>query len=187
MRRTVRLVIGSGGVSQKGWIPSDVDQLDILLDTDWRFYFRKNSIEAILAEHVWEHLTPEQALDAAVLCYRYLRPQGHLRIAVPDGLHPDPAYISAVKPGGIGAGADDHKVMYTWRSLQAMLQKAGFATRLLEYFDEHGDFHATDWNPADGFIHRSRRFDERNRGGELRFTSIVIDAIKPPLDQIAQS
>lgn len=180
-RRTVRLIVGSGGTSIRGWIPSDVDQLDILIDRHWRFYFRKDSLEAILAEHVWEHFTPDQAIDAAALCYRYLRPGGHLRIAVPDGLHPDPTYICAVKPGGVGAGANDHKVMYTWRTIQAVLEKAGFMTRLLEYFDENGNFHTTDWNEADGLIHRSWRFDERNREGKPRYTSIIIDAIKPSL------
>ena len=52
-------------------------------------YFNEGSIDAILAEHVWEHLAEEEGLAAAKCCYRYLRPGGYLRVAVPDGFHPD--------------------------------------------------------------------------------------------------
>jgi predicted SAM-dependent methyltransferase len=163
----------------QGWLVTDIDQLNILVDQDWRRFFVPNSLEAILAEHVWEHLSAEQGLDAARLCFRYLRPGGRLRVAVPDGLHPDPAYIDAVKPGGGGPGADDHKVLYTYPTLRALFENAGFTTRTLEYFDEGGAFHAVEWSRADGMIRRSVRFDDRNQVGQLRYTSIIIDAIKP--------
>lgn len=39
---------------------------------------------SFLAEHVWEHLTLENAHRAARNCYRYLHPGGRLRLAVPD-------------------------------------------------------------------------------------------------------
>jgi predicted SAM-dependent methyltransferase len=47
----------------------------------------------MLAEHVWEHLTEEEGLAAARACFKYLSPGGFLRVVVPDGLHPDPAYV----------------------------------------------------------------------------------------------
>jgi predicted SAM-dependent methyltransferase len=50
---------------------------------------------------------------------------------------------------------------------------------LLEYFDERGTFHYHDWSPADGMIRRSARFDSRNVGGHLAYTSIILDAKKP--------
>lgn len=177
--RPLRIVLGSGGVPMQGWLVTDIDQLNILVDQDWRRFFVPNSLEAILAEHVWEHLSAEQGLDAARLCFRYLRTGGRLRVAVPDGLHPDPAYIDAVKPGGGGPGADDHKALYTYPTLRALFENAGFTTRALEYFDEGGAFHAVEWSPADGIIRRSVRFDDRNQDGQLRYTSIIIDAIKP--------
>lgn len=178
--RRRRVVLGAGVVPMPGWILTDVTALNALVDTDWRRYFAPNSIDAILAEHVWEHLSEEEGVTAARLCLKYLRPGERLRVAVPDGLHPDLGYIDAVKPGGTGPGAMDHKVLYTFRSLQAALAKAGFQTRALEYFDEGGKFHAIDWAPEEGMIHRSARFDERNRNGELRYTSIIVDAISPP-------
>jgi len=97
---------------------------------------------------------------------------------VPDALHPDPQYREQTRPGGSGPGATDHKVHYTHESLSALLHSAGFKVELLEYFDAAGNFHATEWAPADGMIHRSRRFDERNRGGTLRYTSLIVDAHK---------
>jgi predicted SAM-dependent methyltransferase len=50
---------------------------------------------------------------------------------------------------------------------------------MLEHFDEQGVFHATEWDPLEGMIERSARFDDRNKNGTLAYTSIIIDAIKP--------
>ncbi|HEX4070229.1 MAG TPA: hypothetical protein VHX68_03640, partial [Planctomycetaceae bacterium] len=100
------------------------------------------------------------------------------RVAVPDGYHPDPTYIEWVRVGGSGAGADDHKVLYNCDSFRRLFESAGFDVQLLEHFDAAGAFHGVDWDPAAGTIHRSRRFDERNRDGRLNYTSIILDARK---------
>jgi len=176
---SLRIALGAGGIPANGWLLTDIDQLNILVDRDWRFYFRPCSIEAMVAEHVWEHLNEEEALMAAKLCFRYMRPGGRLRVAVPDGFHPKSEYIDAVKPGGSGPGADDHKVLYKWLTLRRLFETAGFETTALEYFDEQGRFHSVEWDPDEGMIRRSMRFDPRNHDGELRYTSIIVDAIKP--------
>jgi predicted SAM-dependent methyltransferase len=175
----LRIVVGAGGLFDPGWIPTDVDVLDILDVAQWRRLFSEKSIDAILAEHVWEHLTAEQGLLAAENCFRFLRPGGHLRAAVPDGNHPDPAYLEWVRPGGSGAGADDHKLLYNRESFGQLFETAGFQVEPLEYFDADGKFHAVDWDPALGKIERSRRFDDRNRDGQLAYTSVIVDARKP--------
>ena len=174
-----RIVVGSSGICPPDWLPTDVEYLNLLQPRDWQRFFSRHKPVAILAEHVWEHLTPAEGLTAAQTCFNYLQPGGRLRIAVPDGCNPDPTYREWVRPGGSGAGAHDHKVLYTRESLQTMLAEAGFQTQPLEYFDSSGQFHYTDWNPADGMIHRSRRFDERNAGGKLAYTSLIVDARKP--------
>ena len=178
-RRPLRIVLGASAHFPPGWIATEFAFLDLLNPDHWRRFFASGSIDAMLAEHVWEHLTEEEGARAAALCLVYLRPGGHLRVAVPDGCHPDDAYREHVRPGGSGAGADDHKVLFTHRSLQAMFDQVGFDTRLLEYFDESGTFHGKDWDTRDGFVHRSRRFDPRNQEGTLRYTSIILDAVKP--------
>jgi predicted SAM-dependent methyltransferase len=177
-RHDIRIVVGSGGLSQSGWVPTDIDTLNITKKRDWEKLFQENSIHAILSEHVWEHLSVEEGILAIHNCFIYLKKGGYLRIAVPDGFHPDPNYINYVKLGGCGPGADDHKVLFNYNELSASLIQAGFKVDLLEYFDENGVFHAKDWDPSGGKIIRSLRFDKRNGDGRPNYTSLIIDALK---------
>jgi len=172
------IVVGASGVFQDKWIPTDVNTLNLLKPATWKLFFKENSISAILAEHVWEHLSPEDGLIAAKTCFRFLKKGGYVRIAVPDGYHNKAEYINYVKPGGTGMGADDHKVLYNYKSLSQTFQDAGFQIKLLEYFDENGKFHYTEWDKNDGMIHRSMRYDERNINNELNYTSLILDAIR---------
>ncbi len=179
-----KFIVGANTTSFEGWIATDKDILDMLDEKNWRDYLEPNSLDAILAEHVWEHLSPEDAVVAARNCFRFLKPGGYLRVAVPDGLHPDPDYIEWVRTGGRGPGSDDHKVLYTYDTFRELFTSAGFDVSLCEYYDERGKFHATDWNPADGMIQRSLRFDkitfDRSKSGmDFDFTSIILDAKKP--------
>jgi predicted SAM-dependent methyltransferase len=174
----IRIIIGRGKTDYPHWIPTDAETLDLLKESDWQRYFKPCSIRAILAEHVWEHLSEKEGLDAAMRCWRYLRPGGYLRLAVPDGLMPDPEYRKAVGVGGSGAGAHSHRVLYTFRTLSALLETAGYRVTFLEYFDETGIFHSAPWNSADGHIKRSAGNSRRNPDGVLRHTSLIIDAVK---------
>src|SRR3954468_22373780 len=79
-----RIVIGAGGTSEPGWIPTQAHQLDVTNAVSWACYFEPSSVDALLAEHVWEHLTLDQAKQAAAHCYRHLKPGGYIRVAVPD-------------------------------------------------------------------------------------------------------
>ncbi|MEI6067767.1 MAG: hypothetical protein WCP96_10530 [Methylococcaceae bacterium] len=173
-----RIIVGAGGTQYEGWLSTDETILNLLFDEDWASLFRPDSLDAILAEHVWEHLTPEQAVIAASNCFKYLKLGGYLRVAVPDGLHPGEDYISWVMPEGIGPGSDDHKVLYTHKTFGSLFSSVGFTVSLLEYFDQRGFFHEFAWNPVDGMVRRSKRFDKRNADGVLRYTSIIIDAKK---------
>lgn len=177
--KACKVILGAGYSPMEGWYATDIEFLNLLKEEDWRSYFDPGSIDAMLAEHVWEHLTPTDGKLAAEMCFRYLRPGGYLRLAVPDGWHPDPSYIEYVRPGGAGVGADDHKVLYTQQSMDAMLRSAGFEPKWLEFFDADHQFQYTEWDPADGMVHRSKRFDTRNNGGNLAYTSLIVDAIKP--------
>lgn len=171
-------MIGASSLYEPGWIPSEVYFLHLLKPDHWERYFKPASIDALMAEHVWEHLSLQDGLFAAKLCFQYLKPGGYLRVAVPDGLHPDPAYIAHVKVDGTGPGSDDHKVLYTYQSFKEIFEAAGFEVTLLEYFDEMGQFRSIPWDPAQGKIHRSKAFDHRNSDGKLRYTSLILDAYK---------
>lgn len=174
----LRIIIGASGTGYSGWIPTEYPLVNVAEWPTLDRFFERESVSAILAEHVWEHLTPPQAEAAARNCRELLAVGGHVRVAVPDGLHPDPAYMEYVRPGGSGEGSDDHKVLYTYRSLVELFERAGFSTRLLEWFDENGSFHSTDWDPEEGHISRSARFDERNRTNPTAYTSIILDAVR---------
>lgn len=178
-RRPLKIVLGSSGLHVRDWLLTDMDQLNVVIESDWQRYFRRDSVDTVLAEHVWEHLTSEQAKQATRNCYAFLRPGGRLRIAVPDGLHPDPGYIDAVKPMGSARGSETHQVLYTCNSLKQLLESVGFTTHVLECFDDQGNFVSADWDPQEGMIRRSARFDTRNSDGLLRYTSVIIDALKP--------
>jgi predicted SAM-dependent methyltransferase len=174
-----KIVVGAGGTQFRGWISTEQDILNLVMESDWATYFAKDSVDTVLAEHVWEHLTPGESRIAATQCFKFLKPGGYLRVAVPDGNHPNASYIDAVRPGGNGPGADDHKALYTYESLRSVFIDVGFDVVLLEYFDERGEFHYSEWDRTDGFIERSKRFDHRNADGTLTYTSIILDARKP--------
>lgn len=175
----VRIVVGASSRSAPGWIPTEEYTLNLLDERHWRRFFRPGAVDAILAEHVWEHLDDAESVLAARLCFKYLKPGGYLRVAVPDGHHPSSRYLDYVRPGGHGGGADDHQQLYTYKTLEDVFSGVGYEVDLLEYFDEDGVFQSKPWDATEGYVHRSRYNDDRNRGGELRYTSIILDAIKP--------
>jgi predicted SAM-dependent methyltransferase len=181
---SIRLTIGASSRYDVGWIPTEKEYLNLARPGEWRRFLAPDSVDAMLAEHVWEHLSEDDALTAARTCFSYLRPGGYLRIAVPDGLHPDPEYQaqSKVDGRGPGGGPNDHKVLYTYRTARQLFELAGFRVALYEYFDDNGRFHCHLWDERAGKIRRSKRFDHRNRDGCLGYTSIVLDAVKPERD-----
>ncbi len=177
--RPLRVVLGAGPIEAPGWITTDTDLLNVCRRQDWKNLFGRCRADCLLAEHVWEHLTLAEAGLANRNCFTFLRQGGRFRVAVPDGLHPDPKYREHVRPGGSGPGAGDHKILYDWHTLREMLAEAGFEVHLLEYWDDSGRFVFEDWSSAEGHVRRSRRYDPRNQDGSLTYTSLIVDALKP--------
>ncbi|WRP07539.1 SAM-dependent methyltransferase [Rossellomorea aquimaris] len=179
----MKIVVGAGEyMNNPGWIHTQQEDLNLLDESTWENRFYKSSLDAILAEHVWEHLTYEEGLEAAKLCMIYMKPSGYIRCAVPDGYFPDESYQRIVQVGGPGPKdhpAAGHKVVHNYQTLTKMFETAGFEVTLLEYFDEEGKFHQNHWDGADGVIFRSKKFDPRNQGDRLAFPSLIIDAVKP--------
>jgi predicted SAM-dependent methyltransferase len=123
-----------------------------------------------------EHLTANEGRVATSLCFRYLKPGGVFRVAVPDGYRRDPVYAA-----GASSKEEGHQVVYNVDSLSALLQDAGFATTPLEYFDAEERFHTFAWDEHHGLIQRSARFDSQQefQRGDLFYTSVIVDARKP--------
>ncbi len=176
-----RVIVGASSQDYPGWVQTQEDELDITRREDWTTKYHPGSLTHILAEHVWEHLTLIEAELAARNCFAMLAPGGRVRCAVPDGNFPDPDYQRTVQIGGPGPAdhpAASHKVVYTLDTVSEVFAAAGFTITPLEWCDDNGVFHATEWDELDGFIYRSARFDHRNNDGVIRFASLIIDAVK---------
>ncbi|QHT61403.1 methyltransferase domain-containing protein [Paenibacillus lycopersici] len=179
----LKLVIGAGDYNNNpGWLQTQESDLNLLNRPQWEARFPAAGIDAVVAEHVWEHLDAEEGVAAAKCCFDFLKPGGYVRCAVPDGYFPDEAYQRIVQVGGPGPAdhpAASHRIVYTYRTLVTMFEAAGFQVKLLEYCDEQGRFHSIDWNEDDGLVYRSLRYDHRNADGILRSVSLIVDAVKP--------
>lgn len=177
----IRLVIGAGEYNNNsGWLHTQEDELNLLDLNTWQNRFEKNSVTAILAEHVWEHLSYEEGIKAANICFKFLKPSGYIRCAVPDGYFPDECYQNTVKVGGPGPKDHpaSHKIVYNYKSITRLFESVGYKVKLLEYCDDEGNFHQNDWYGMDGVIFLSKKYDPRNQGNKLVSPSLIIDAIK---------
>jgi predicted SAM-dependent methyltransferase len=174
--KPLKVMLGAGPVHLPGWLETDKELLDVTSPSDWSALFEPESIDSLLSEHMLEHLTEAEARIALTECYRYLKPRGLFRIAVPDGYRRDRRYVAEASPPN-----DGHQVLYNIDTLTALLQSAGFATTPLEYFDAQEQFHAVPWDEKEGLIRRSARFDTQQdfRRGNLFYTSVIVDARKP--------
>jgi predicted SAM-dependent methyltransferase len=109
--------------------------------------FPDNSIEYVRASHVLEHLTIEEAHPFLKEIHRVLKPNGLVRIAVPDTdliidkyLKCDMAYFDSIQPMEyqqsktrceklsrlLYSGDYSHRVAYNWGMLANYLERAGF-------------------------------------------------------------
>lgn len=177
----MKVILGAGKTSYDGWISTQEDELNLLNHSDFEKMFHDEKADAFLAEHVWEHMTIDEGIQAAKHCYEFLKEGGYLRVAVPDVYFKNDWYQNMVKAGGNGDPnhpAYTHKVVYNYTTFCNVFVQAGFQVRLLEYCDENGFFHYSYWNENDGKIGRSYRFDTRNSEHKLGMVSIILDAFK---------
>jgi predicted SAM-dependent methyltransferase len=186
-QKELRIVVGAGVFAKvnplfNDWLLTEEDELNLLKRNDWEERLSPNTVKIIVAEHVWEHLTYIEGIEAAKICYEFLKPGGRIRCAVPDGYFPNEAYQLGVQIGGPGPAehpAASHRIVHNHNTLTSMFETVGYEVSLLEYCDENGEFHYQEWDETMGFIYRSQRFDHRNKDGKLGFVSLIIDATKP--------
>ena len=179
LRFSKKIIIGAAYTVQEGWFSTDYPEVDITSISRCKKFWKKSSKLAFFAEHVWEHLDKDAAYRAARCCRYFLKKGGRIRVAVPDGNHPDPNYIRAVEPNGTGPGAKDHKELYTVDTLAHIFRETGFKVNPLEYWDCRGNFHKKKWKEHWGKVERSKCYDSRNtEKSPHSYTSIIIDAHK---------
>jgi predicted SAM-dependent methyltransferase len=173
----LQIIIGAHTTDYKDWLPTNIENLNLLEIASFENLFGDKKADRFLAEHVFEHISYDDALIALKNCNKYLKKGGAVRIAVPDGLHPNPDYINMVKPGGHGEGAHDHKLLYDYKTLSKAFEESGYRVNLLEYYDENGQFHFNEWDSKDGHIIRSKRYDKRFNE-PLGYSSLIVEGIK---------
>lgn len=192
----MRLIVGAKETSFPGWASTDLRspgaRLDVRRSEDWARNFPPDSIDTCVAEHVLEHMDEGDALAALCNIARHLKPGGHVRIAVPDAFNPDPVYQEHCRPGGTGqawarllfyaSDEPEHKTHFNYKTLSALMQRAGLTPRLLEWHTEDGGFHRAPWSLEDGPVRRY--FDSPyNLNVYLPFhgfqnLSLIIDGVK---------
>ncbi len=176
--KKLKINIGASETKFEGWFQTEQYFLDVSKRSDFVKMFSDRKINFILAEHVLEHISNN---DLAIMLKHFLEftdDDINIRVAVPDGFHSNPGYIEDVKPGGKGAGADDHKNLFTYKSLSKLFEDAGFKAHPIEYWDEQGVFHQGYTNDDKGHIRRSFINDSRNASGKPVYTSLIIDFTK---------
>jgi predicted SAM-dependent methyltransferase len=176
-----RIIVGAGNTTQDGWRSLEESELDVRDYVAWCGHFIPANLEAILAEHVLEHLTMPDAAVAVRNCYSFLKRGGYVRLAVPDGFHPNQRYIDWVRPHGIWT-PEEHKTLFNYHTLCALLEGAGFKVRLLEWWDESGELHQAEWQHEHGRIARccNSLYSQLILSPVVgaRFTSLVVDGFK---------
>jgi len=118
-----KIIAGSAATTQAGWVSADYPLLDLTDARTFAAIIDSRSVSNFLAEHVWEYLSPEDGVRAGANCFKVLKQGGALRIAVPDGFHPDAEYIAQVRSDGSGAGEKDHKVLLITARLRPCLRR----------------------------------------------------------------
>ncbi|ATP58084.1 hypothetical protein CPT03_17240 [Pedobacter ginsengisoli] len=173
----LQIIIGAHTTDYKDWLPTNIENLNLLEIDSFDNLFGDKKADRFLAEHVFEHISYDDAIIALKNCNKYLKKGGVVRIAVPDGFHPNPDYINMVKPGGHGEGAHDHKLLYDYKTLSKAFEESGYRVNLLEYYDENGQFHFNEWDSKDGHVIRSKRYDKRFNE-PLGYSSLIVEGIK---------
>jgi predicted SAM-dependent methyltransferase len=156
------------------WIPFAVNDLDVLSREDFLFYFSSpGSIDAIVAEHMFEHLAIGDALWAFQLCREFLKaPGGYLRVAVPDWLSYLPHELASKTRADM---THRHHTQLNLHSLTSMLVHRAKFTSIVprEYSLEDGSYAYGSLTPLEGKVKRSMCFTTHTRP-----PSLVLDAFK---------
>lgn len=174
----IKINIGASETKFEGWFQTEQYFLDVSKRDDFVKMFSDRKINYILAEHVLEHITNNDLTIMLKNFVEFTDDDINIRIAVPDGFHSNLSYIEDVKPGGKGAGAEDHKNLFTYKSLSKLFEDAGFKAHPIEYWDENKTFHQGYINDEKGHIRRSFINDSRNASGKPIYTSLIIDFTK---------
>ncbi|MCB2106644.1 MAG: methyltransferase domain-containing protein [Rhodobacteraceae bacterium] len=136
-----KLHVGCGRIFIPGFLHIDIQpapHVDIVTEADALDMIPDQSVELIYACHILEHFDRWRYKGALEEWFRVLRPQGVLRLAVPDfqscvevyskvGLASGPESILGLVCGGQRDPFDFHKMIFDRRMLTRVLLEIGFS------------------------------------------------------------
>ena len=183
LKKDIKIIIGAALTSQEGWYSTNEGWFDVSNSKHWNRLFNKNTtLSNVMSEHVFEHLTEQEMETSISLIHKYLKKNGILRIAVPDGNNPDPEYRLNTGINGIGPDAVDHKQFITYEFIKYHLEKIGFECEIKEGYLANGQLIINNIEDNLGYIMRSRSNSSNNITKRWLFndasTSLIVDAIK---------
>jgi predicted SAM-dependent methyltransferase len=184
-RKDLKLNVGSSDNHLDGWLSIDIraDEHCFGMDASKPWPFESGSAEAVNSEHFIEHLELDQARVYLAEAYRVLRPGGLIRTTTPNlrGLaeiliEADAGQLEVHRSHGYEAATHgemvnnyfyswEHRHIYDFESLAALLAEAGFGEIREASFGESG--------------HRLLHGIDRHDPGELRRSVLCVDAVKP--------
>jgi len=142
-----KLHLGCGNHLLSGWLNIDTQieqnsvQPTLQHDLTQPLPFSSESIEFIVSEHFIEHVTRDQACHLLRECYRFLKPEGVLRISTPDleklvseylakrtDEWQDMGWVAATPCQMVNEGMRlwGHQFLYDASELSMLLREAGF-------------------------------------------------------------
>ena len=65
----MKIIVGAGKTKYNGWVSTQENELNLLNLEQWERLKENEEIEAILAEHVWEHLSLEDGIKETAKWY----------------------------------------------------------------------------------------------------------------------
>jgi predicted SAM-dependent methyltransferase len=103
--------------------------------------FGDNTFDFVYSEHFFEHLFTDEAVALLTECYRILKPNGVVRIVVPDAdlrTYEQPESIGFPNSSVPWSHPDKHKTRWSIYSLPLTLKAAGLVSRPIMYCDKYG-------------------------------------------------
>jgi len=179
--KPLKIILGASDDRYDGWIPTDIPHFDASNSADWARFFPLNSIDNLLAEHVYEHLTLAETKKSFLLMKNYLKPGAVFRIAVPDGYHASSDYVDYVKPGTTYSGWENHQLLWNKDMLSEVAAECGYEATFLQYYDSNRQFTDTYVDDENGVIARTFEKLKNDKSRPYTYTSLIADLrISPP-------
>ena len=170
-----------------------LNSYNIFHDITNKFDLDDNCVDVIQSEDVFEHIEYETLLPILNELYRILKPNGYLRLSIPDYRcdilkerceYNENGEIIFDKGGDGNYDYTTKKVInggHVWfpiyESVKKLLEQTRFDCKFLHYYDENGVGILHDIDHSKGYIDRTPEHDERV-SNPRRPMSIVVDCYK---------